>query len=632
MNSFPALPLIGFPLLRGLGLAALALLANPLAEAAPSIRLRIERAPTLSGPWTPLDLNAVPRDADGNPRLPADQPGEFFRTQIELAPSVQPGDPIPLAEVPEEYRTRAQTLLASRLRLSGVVPQDDPEGWPAGALIGPHVLTQMAVAADGSVKPGYFEFKVLLPAVTPAERGGPVKTDPEEATSPDAGYILISATDEDFPVAEFATEGPTPCERLARLAKTSRINVVRYGPTFLAAEDEQGRLLATDGATPFKVDPDIFAIDGAEWIGNSDTGQDQGPRVLPTLEAPHYRSYLEFKEDFASNPTYRQFAQIRKVRAKLEWDVLRGRSPEGISVRTGQTLRILTTLPPTPSPEISFVTDDDGLVLQTAASTQGGVLLTGGRTGDGTLFVRQGSQEFRYLVKVTGAAGGRAAGDIVESAFWYAGDWSMQPKYYQLKRDRWCDLVGCGPVAWAMLFAWFDRNWGVEWAFRGEGNGVAPPPDMSTSSNRQKIIEAYDELHEYCDVICNPFGDDGATYPPDMTDGFKSYTFISALPQFIGRSWHTNSITGTWPDAGALRSRDAIKNGYPAVTGLGWLWHYVLAYGYAYEKIDSGFGYVYTKRYIKCNMGWNGASPRWYNLLDTFYAANCKVWNGPNAP
>jgi hypothetical protein len=604
----------------------------PVARSAPTIRLRIEQAPTPSGPWTALPLNEVARDADGNPRLPADQAGRYYRTQIDLAATVQPGDPIPIADVPPAFTSRAQALLANNLRPVGTASTGDPEGWPAEAKISPHVLPQMMVAGDGSVRPGYFEYKVLLPAVTPTERGGPVKTDPEEGGPTDLGYILISATEDDFPVAEFGTEGPTPCERMARLAKTSRINVVRYGPTFMAAEDEQGRLLATDGATPFKVDPDFLALDGAQWIGSSETGQDQSPRILPALEMVHYRTYTEFKEDFASNPVYRKFAETRKARAKLEWDILLNRRVEAVTVRTGQSVRILTTLSPTPAPEISFVTDDVGSVLQTAPSTQGGVLLTGGRIGEGTLFVRQGTQEFRFLVKVTSATGGRALGDIVESGFWYAGNWAMQPKYYQLRRDRWCDLVGCGPVAWAMLFAWFERNWGVEYAFRGEGANSLPPPDMSTSSNRTKVIDAYDELHELCDVICSPFGDEGATYPPDMTDAFKGYTYGSALSQFIGRSWHTNAVTGTWPDAGALRSRDAIKDGYPAVTGLGWMWHYVLAYGYAYEKIDSGFGYTFTKRYLKCNMGWNGVSPRWYNLGDTFYSANCKVWNGPNAP
>ena len=577
-------------------------------------------------------MNTVPKDPNGNPRLPLDGSGEFYRTQIELAPSVVAGDPIPLSEVPAPLRERAQAHLANKLRQAEDPRSADPEGWPAGAQISPFVLAQMAVQGDGSVKPAYFEFKVLLPAVAPAERGGPVKTDPEAGSSRDLGYILISATDDDFPVPEFATEGPTPCERLARLAGTSRINVIRYGPTFFAAEDEQGRLMATEGAMPFKLDPDVLALDGAEWRGDSDTGQDVSPRGLPDLGMQHYRSYLEFKEDFASNETYRKLREIKRMRAKIEWDIIRGQPPPTATIRVGETRRLLATLPATPAPEISFVTDSDATLLRISASTQGGVLLTGIRPGDGTLFVRQGSTEFRYLISVASAVGVRSAGDVLDWQAWYAGDWGMQPKYHQLKRDRWCDLVGCGPTAWAMLFAWFERNRGVEEAFRGEQAGL-PPPDLSTQANRAKLIPIYDDLHEMCDVICNPASDEGGTYPPDMTDAFKSYTFIPASLGQIGRSWHTNAVTGTWPDAGAVRSRDAIKNGYPAVTGLGWMWHYVLAYGYGYEKIDSGVpGYTYTIRHLKCNMGWNGVGPRWYHMSDTFYAANCRLWSGPNAP
>jgi len=116
-----------------------------------------------------------------------------------------------------------------------------------------------------------------------------------------------------------------------------------------------------------------------------------------------------------------------------------------------------------------------------------------------------------------------------------------------------------------------------------------------------------------------------------MTEGFKGYTWISATANLIRRSWKINSVTGTWPEAGALRCRDAIKDGYPAVVGLGYMWHYALAYGYAYETYDLGAGYNATIRYLKCNMGWGpDVSPRWYNLGDTFYAADVKIWRGPN--
>ncbi len=590
------------------------------------VTLRIEKAPTLSGPWTPLDLNAIPRDPNGNPRLPADQPNEFYRTLIDLGPSVGIGDSIPLSEVPVEFRDRADSFLKNYI--GETEEQVDPEGWPEGARIGPRVYPHLVASADGSVKPGFFEFKVLLPALPSAPPpGGPVLTDPEEAGLADAGYLLLSTTDDDFPVAEFATEGPTPHERLARLAKTGRIQVVRYGPTFFAAEDEKGELLATDGATPFKLDPNVFALDGLQWRGDSDTGLDEFPRAVPELKTDHYRNYLEFKADFAANPLYQQIREIRKARAKLQWDVERGRSPDGVNVALRQTVRLLDTLPATPLPEFSFVSDDEG-ILGITADPRGGLLLTGEKPGDGTLHVRHRGQEFVFLVNVAAGIRPRAFGDVTHN-YWYAADWGAQPKYHQLTHSNWCNLVGCGPTAWAMLFAWFERNRGVEHAFNGNGKA---PPDLGNASNRSKVIPVYHTLHDLCDVICNPFGNDGATWPTDMTDGFKGYTFFPALTQLIGRQWNINAITGTWPDAGALRSAEAVKKGYPAVTGLGYFWHYVLAYGYHRKTVELFGGQKVHYRYVKCNMGWKNSSPKWYNISDTFYAADCRLWKGALAP
>jgi hypothetical protein len=31
-------------------------------------------------------------------------------------------------------------------------------------------------------------------------------------------------------------------------------------------------------------------------------------------------------------------------------------------------------------------------------------------------------------------------------------------------------------------------------------------------------------------------------------------------------------------------------------------------------------------------MGWKNSSPKWYNLKDTFYSANVRLWDGPLAP
>lgn len=603
--------------------AAALVVSPPHLSAEDWVTLQVERAPGPAGPWIQVDLDEFPKDEHGNPRIPVDNPKEFYRTRIELGPAVRIGDSIPLLEVPEDAVAIAKEHLAKKLAGDPTRDNTDPEGWPDGAQLAPRVHPQFVVAGDGSVKPGYFEFKVLLPATPPVRGRGPTVSDPSEERPADLGYILVSASNEDFPIAEFATSGPTPHEEMARIAGTPRFNLVRYGPTFRAAEDAQGNLIANLGATPFKLDANVLELNGAEWKGDSRTGLDQNPVRLPRLEVAHYESYLAFKADFATSPVYAKLRENRKARAKWEWNVRSGRGPEGMNIVIDEPV---TILPGLDGIEYSFVGESTDPILSVAPDPKGGLVLRGQKPGEGMLYVKRGANEYLFSIVISTRVGTRAYGDVVETGYWYAGAWGNQPRYHQLKRDRWCDLVGCGPVAWAMLFAWYDLNWGVEYAFNGEGSG-SPPWDMSTSSNRSKVIPIYDDLHELCDVICNPFGDDGATYPTDMTDGFKSYTFVFANAGLLGRAWTINSVTGTWPDAGALRSRDAIKKGYPAVTGLGWMWHYVLAYGYCYEKIETTPGHTYTVRYLKCNMGWNGSGPAWYNLADTFYSADCELWD-----
>jgi hypothetical protein len=589
-------------------------------QAAETVTVRIERAPTINGPWLRIDLGTAVLDGDGNPRLPFNTTNEFFRTRLELGPATGLGDRIPLTDVPTLTRNHAQELLTKRMQLD---PED--EGWPEGAELAPDVLPMHTISRDG-VQPTYFEFKVIKRAKPPL-RTGPLATHPEDYILQDCGYLLLGATTDDFPVCEFATEGPTLSETLARAAKTSRIRVVRYGPGLAVAEDERGRILASLGSVPFKMDPKVFDLDGLEWTGSDTNRTDVSPRIVPDLKVEGYPDYAAFKKDFAENDTYEKMRQIKRARAKLEWDILNGNPPPGLTVAVGQTVQVFSDLPLNPLPEVLLVSEVDSLLRMSVSST-GGIRVTGAAVGHGLLRARVAGQERVLTVRVNSPAGPQNLPTLIESATFYAGNWDAQPKYHQFEDSDWCPVVGCGPVAWAMLFAWFDRQWGVEYAFNGEGSGN-PPSNTSSSANRSKVRPAYRALHELCDVICA--AGSGATWPPDMTDGFKGYTYIPALADQIYREWHINAVTGTWPDAGALRCRDAIKNGYPAVVGLGWMWHYALAYGYAYEVYDLGVGYTATIRYLKCNMGWGpNVSPRWYNLGDTFYAANVKIWRGPN--
>jgi hypothetical protein len=603
--------------------AAISLISDLQNFGASSVSIWVERAPSPSGPWSRIDPATTPLDKDGNPRLPLNNPQEYYRTQLQLSPSTQIGDPIPLQDVPSAIRGRAEMLISKRMLSS-----KDPEGWPEGVKINPMVMPMHTVAGDGSVKPTFFEFKVELPPQL-QKRSGPLPTHPDDLLPKPAGYLLLSATTEDFPVAEFATEGPAPTEELSRLAKTSRIRVVRYGPSLMIAEDESGDAKASIGSTPFRLDPNVFALDGMEWIGNDVRKIDESPKVIPALKTAFYSNYAEFKKDFAEDRTFEKVRQIRAARAKIEWDTLNGSGPSGITLRLNTTTRLFEDMPLSPLPQVDFISDDGDIVQYTVSST-GGIQVTAKQPGTGLFRARADGKEMAVIIKVPSPIVPTAAGDVLDSDAFYARDWSAQPKYNQFNNSNWCPLTGCGPVAWAMLFAWFDREWGVEWAFLGEPSGSRPPADTTTSQRRIQVFSAYDSLHELCDVICGA-SDEGATWPPDMSEGFKGYTTSSYIFDRIRREWHINAVTGTWPEAGALRCRDAIKGGYPSVVGLGYFWHYALAYGYYWERIDTGGGFAITSRYLKCNMGWGpGVSPRWYNMLDTFYAADVKIVNGSN--
>jgi hypothetical protein len=215
--------------------------------------------------------------------------------------------------------------------------------------------------------------------------------------------------------------------------------------------------------------------------------------------------------------------------------------------------------------------------------------------------------------------------------FWYAGTWQDQPKYFQLEDSDWCPLVGCGPTAWAILFAWFEREHSVKAAF---GSWSAfDAPSHAWDENRKYVFPVVNSLHDLCDVICFPTSDQGATEPSDMAEGGLGYSYVPALGGLITRSWRMAwTIWDDCPEDGALECAEAIKKGYPAVVGLGWLWHYAVAYGY--QRVDFKLAPdqppVLIYRYLKCNMGW-GDTVRWYNLCDTFFSSDFRIRTGPNA-
>lgn len=190
--------------------------------------------------------------------------------------------------------------------------------------------------------------------------------------------------------------------------------------------------------------------------------------------------------------------------------------------------------------------------------------------------------------------------------YYAAGREAAQPNYYQFQHGD-C-LVGCGPVAWAILFCWADyqaETGNSYWAARvglfrecgGTGtNAVAPLTQTDCVEN--VIREIHDQVHTFC------WSGQGATAPWDM-GGASEY-----LSGRTGTDLTTHYNSFGWcDDVLRIYAQNSIRDrGTPAVIGTGWLSHYPVAYGYAWR----------TRVVKKCFLWWC-----WYETVyDRWFIVN----------
>jgi hypothetical protein len=560
---------------------------------------------------------------------------EFFRLRIEPGRTAQSGEPLSLSQVGTNEVKRAMNFLQNSL---GSITNGTGDSDWVDAVLGPKVNPVYGAAFNNGQSPAYLEFKVVrntnsTDASPP--RGDFLKTPPSE-TLTDEGFILISLVHSDFPVAEFATRGPTAVERLQKLAGTPDIKAFRYGGgTVWVAEDLQGNLVANWGGQPFRPPTNIVAFgrQAPTYIGDDSTGLNNPP---PTnhLIASFYSSYPEFKTDYLTNPTYVYLRNRQTQMASGEWMLEDGQMPQTLTVPVGGRITILTN-----ETVLGFFQDtaDGDQDFASIAVGKLGLSITGKATGSGMLDVRTSTGDHMYALEVT--ATGALLPQNIFVPHWgpfhatYAGSWDTEPKYHQLQRDEFCRDVGCGPNAWAIYFAWVQRNQGLRPLF-GWFN-TTPPADSDGPANESIILPVDRDFFQECNVICSPTSDEGATLPGDMMAAGPAQTFISAVVfQYTVRTYKMRwTLLDSCPEDGALHCRNAIKKGYPGVVGLGWLWHYAVAYGYEYQQYYLAPNVPYlTARYLKCNMGWGDDPPRWYNLCDTFFSSDFHVTKGPKGP
>lgn len=607
-----------------------------------AVRVWTEYSNTLNGPWTPVDPSTLPVDANGHMVLPTEGGSLFFRTRIAAAGDMLRQE-VPVSALPPEITAHADNVLRTSRARSG-----DPEAWPEDAVLHPVAIPVFDGAQEQRDTAAFIEFKVVRGAPT-APSTAPLLKFAEDAPQPATlGFILVSLAETEVPVPQFATRGESISEQLARLARTPNFRLVRFGGDFWAAEDAQGHLLANLGAHPWKPDPAMLTqlTQDLVWEGDDDTRTNSEPTV-PSFQVQFYESYAAFKTDFRVNPVYVALRQQRAARAQAEWQIARGVLPQVVQLTPGQSLLLLPGVTIT---RHYLDTEDEVRVADATPATEGGgITVTGIAPGDGLLEVQAGSSIHRFSIRVTSATPAPASpppppppSDFVPG--WqrvyekFVGSYETQPKYAQMKHSEWQGYIGCGPNAWATLLAWWERERGNYLAF-GYNFYTDAPAEYYDGAPKNRLKPVIKELRSISGGVYNPFDDSFATPPDSMPKSVLGVTGFYSITGWMSRSWKmrwsdfAQTLNG---DGGAKEVRDAIKNNYCAVVGLGNYWHYGVAYGYTvdqFQHTENG-PVIATRRWLRCNMCW-GPKPsnaHWRDYYDTFFSSRLRLKRNSSAP
>jgi hypothetical protein len=178
-----------------------------------------------------------------------------------------------------------------------------------------------------------------------------------------------------------------------------------------------------------------------------------------------------------------------------------------------------------------------------------------------------------------------------------------------------------------MLLGWADRRasagdplWSSRWGIYRQGGGygadaVAP---ITQDTGIDSVIR---EIRGYVGTFC--IGASGATFPWSMGSAYRYLTGRS----YVGIQTHWNSlgIHEGWIKDWAAQSIQG--RGVPAIIGTGWLSHYPMAYGYAWERRIVRTCAIWcwdTVQYCDwfyVNQGWGGYGNEWI-AASTWFAGS----------
>lgn len=571
----------------------------------------------------------------------------FARLKVELKP-----DPVPL---------RAHRLAASLLELSR--NQGETQALET-ARLGDSVVPLYRPDIDGVA---YYEFHLF---------------DQEDKPS---GYIIVTNGRHDHPIPNWNFEGSPLTTLLKQRAAENGDEATRFyklDTLFYVAEDQKGRevsflgnriagikgleedMLDKNGIvsayTGTHDDPDFEKAEDANAGSFEQRLQIDGDVV--EFEFFGWEDWRDLKKDFAKAFSV-QLGVLRENAAR-NWEIDDRAEESGEGLRIGQRYPVAILHPlqdwylsdSKVTEFVDFSVEDRGdhpsvIWLDVKKAPERGEVVFDLELA----YANELTEKLRFAVVADSAVEPDSNGAIVASSMATASssDWNAWTDYWAKNRaipsgsahfqQRLYDQfphsfdgedscpVGCGPVAWAMLFGWgdwqaeiFNPSWSGRWGLYREDGGVSTanaiaPREPDGTTEEEGIRNMIKELNVHLETSCT-FGG-GLTTPWNMP---KAHKYLSGRTYTRIRTDYSRILI-KW-DSLRVKVRDIIRDrGNPALIGIGFApAHYCLAYGYRWRSrtVKKALGLWESTEYQRefyANMGYGGYQNGWISA-ETWFA------------
>ena len=544
-------------------------------------------------------------------------------TAVEMPAPNTPQGVTHLAQIPAEFHRRAAQHLED-MRFSEMAP-----GWERAAL-GEEV--RFLYRPDDLQNPAYYE----IPVVIPIENNAP------------AGFILLAANENDFPIPHWDFSGDPPTRLLDKQSDYTAQVYFKLDTLSYLAEDAKGNIVATLGQLPPKIEgmqmdwlDQEQELGESTWIPDDDATQDEEDSIISgtlivsgTVSPPaelnitSWESWDELKQGYTESygvfleQQRREASELwRGELADLEYGIVLFKAqvfdvamlwPEPTVALDGPGLAYITTQTVSQGielPELFRITVDESVPLGFTPFT---ATVTYGNEVQETVRFQIVEQHFVYLplvllnhnssttvTSLTVAAEPFRFGDEQGNApnavngwsawnYFWAGSHNAQRLYNQMPSSDPQNpsgcWSGCGATAWAMLFGWADNQ-------AASGNAY-----WAGRWGLYRVNGGYG-----ANAVAPQYWDTGVknmiweirqrigtfcAFGSGATAPWDMSGAAGYLTNRSGTRLYTNyNAVGISTDGLRERARDSIiDNKTPAIIGTGWLNHYPLAYGYAWRS------------------------------------------------